>query len=239
MRARTPAQMALWGTVQGVRSWQKRRRTAAAQTKATRAAVAGWDQTELRAAAVVLDGHAAEAALDRRAARMPQLAAEAAETGTAVVDQIGSQIEALLARLAKRHTGRLTRARYELLLGTMLVVLLYRAGKNFFWDSWLAEPPQPVFGLDFYVSAGFWLVLWCLLLVWGFTSRLRRGLRQEIDQLAGQWANAPAVAGLFAQLESQCDQVEQFSERLEQLRSGVAAVRRRLATPDERLGHRR
>ncbi len=239
MRARTPAQMALWGTVQGVRSWRKRRRTTAAQTKATQAAVAGWDQTELRTAALVLDGHAAEAGLDRDAARMPHVAAEAAEAGTALVGDVAGQIEALLARLAKRHTGPLTRARYELLLGTMLVVLLYRAGKNFFWDSWLAEPPQPVFGLDFYLSAGFWLVLWCVLLVWGFTSRLRRGLRQEIDQLAGQWANAPAVAGLFAQLESQCDRVERFSERLEQLHAQVAAVRRRLATPDDPLGHRR
>ncbi|MBN1588668.1 MAG: hypothetical protein JW888_04060, partial [Pirellulales bacterium] len=239
MRARTPAQMALWGTVQGVRGWQKRRRTATAETKVTRAATAGWNQTELRTAALVLDGHAAEAGLARDAARLPWVADEAAQAGTTLVGEIGGQLETLLDRLAKRHTGWFTRARYEILLGAMLVVLLCRAGYNFFYASWLAEPPQPVFGLNFYVSAAFWFVLWCALLVWAFTSRLRRGLRQEVDQLAQQWANSPAVDGLFARLDEECQQAERFSEQLEQLRAQVAAVRRRLATPDEVLGHRR
>ena len=96
-----------------------------------------------------------------------------------------------MARLAQRHTGWFTRWRYEILLAAMLGLLLYRLGKNFFYDSWLAEHPAPVFGLDFYVSAGFWLVLWCLLLLWAFCSRLRRGLRGE---------TRPARRGLASRL---------------------------------------
>lgn len=238
MRARTPAQMALWGTVQGVRTWRKRRGAAAADTKIVRAA-AGWDSTELREAALVLDGHAADAELARDAARFPCVADEAADAGAALVVDVGGQIEALLSRLARRHTGWFTRARYELLLGAMLVALLYRMGRNFFWDSWLAEDPQTVFGLDFYLSAAFWLVLWCMMLVWAFTSRLRRGLRREIDQLAGQWSHSPASTALFARLAGECDVVERFSERLDQLRQQAAAVRRRLVMPDDSLGHRR
>ena len=41
------------------------------------------------------------------------------------------------------------------------------------------------------MSAGFWLVLWCLLLLWAFCSRLRRGLRGEIGQLAAGWQDVP------------------------------------------------
>jgi len=239
MRARTPAQMALWGTVQGVRSWRRRRSAGKAETKAVRAATAGWDQTELRAATLVLDGHAADAEVARDAARLPHVADEAAEAGSALVDDIGGQLESLLGRLARRHTGWFTRARYEFLFGAMLVVLVYRAGYNFFYASWFADPPQAIYGLDFYLAAVFWLVLWCVLLVWAFTSRLRRGLRQEIDQLAAQWSRSPAVSGLFAQLAAECDQIERFSERLESLKQQAAAVRRRLAAPDDSLGHRR
>ena len=239
MRARTPAQMALWGTVQGVRSWRQRRRTAAAETKAVRAASAGWDQTELRAATLVLDGHATEAGLSREATRLDRVADEAAEAGSALVDDIGGQLESLLARLARRHTGWFTRARYEVLLGLMLIWLLGRAGYNFFYESWFADPPQELLGLDFYLVAAFWLVLWCGLLVWSFTSRLRRGLRQEIDQLASQWSRSPAVSALFAGLADQCKQIDRFSEQLDLLKQQAAAVRRRLVAPNDSLGHRR
>jgi hypothetical protein len=239
MRARTPAQMALWGTVQGVRTWRQRRRDASADAKAAEATTAGWDQTELRTAALVLDGHAAEAGLGRDAAKMPQVSDEAAGAGTVMVGELGAQLETLLGRLAKRHTGWFTRLRYEILFTVMLVAILSRAAYNFFYSSWWSDPPQPIYGLDFYLSAGFWLVLWCVILLWFFTGRLRRGLRQEVNQLATEWADSPAAAGLFAGLEQECCEVEQFAEGQDQLHRQVAAVRRRLATPDEPLGHRR
>jgi hypothetical protein len=236
-RARTPAQMALWGTVQGFRGWQGRRRAAAAESKAT--AAAGWDQTELRKAAVVLEGHAAEAGLARDVARFAYIGEEAGRAGEGLIADVAGQIETLLGRLARRHTGWFTRMRYELLLGVMLVFVLGRAGYNFFYESCFATQPQDVFGLDFYLVAGFWLLLWCVLLVWAFTSRLRRGLRSEIDQLAGNWAQSSAAVGLFARLEGECDAVERFSADLEQIESQVAAIRRQLAEPEEPLGHRR
>jgi len=241
MRARTPAQMALWGTVQGVRTWQKRRGDSAAETKAVRAASAGWDPGELRAAAVVLDGHAAEAGLARDAARLPCVADEAADAGAALVDDIGGQLETVLGRLARRHTGWFTRVRYEFLLIAMVGFLLYRAGYNFFYESWWLDGPsaKEPFGLNFYLAAAFWLVLWCVLLVWSFTSRLHRGLRREIDQLADGWSRSPAVTGLFARLAGECEQIDRFSERLDQIRQHAAVVRRQLATPEAPLGHRR
>ena len=105
-------------------------------------------------------------------------------------------------------------------------MLLYRLGKNFFYDSWLAEHPLPVFGLDFYVSAGFWLVLWCLLLLWAFCSRLRRGLRGEINQLAAGGKTPPRPAGIFAHVEADCRRVERFAQDLDAIRREVDALRR-------------
>ena len=110
----------------------------------------------------------------------------------------------------------------------MLGMLLYRQGKNFFYDSWLAKDPTPVFGLDFYVSALFWLVLWCLLLLWMFCSRLRRGLRGEINRLATGWQDGSAASGVFSRVESECRRVDRFGEELQRLRQEVESLRRHL-----------
>ena len=238
-RARTPAQIALWGTVEGARTWQRHRRQRKADAGVRKTAAACWDQAELRTAAIVLDGHATEAGLDRRYTDPEIVVAEAADAGAAFVADVSAELESLIGRLARRHTGWLIRWRYEILFGALLGVLLYRLGKNFFYDSWLSPDPVPVFGLDFYLSAAFWLVLWCLVLLWAFTSRLRRGLRREIDQLAESWNSPKPAAGIFAQLESECDRAEQFQRELERLKSHVDDLRRRLAQPDEQLGHRR
>jgi hypothetical protein len=115
--------------------------------------------------------------------------------------------------------------------------LLFRLGKNFFWDSWLAPKPVPVFGLDFYLSASFWMLLWCLILLWAFTHRLRRGLRREIAELSQTWTNADTAGGVFARLEKDCEKIGRFRQDLILLEQEVAGLEKRLATPQEVLGH--
>jgi len=237
-RARTPAQIALWGAVQGARTWRKSRRQRAAEQGPRRAVTGCWDRAELRKAAVILGGYAAEAGLEPDAVDADTVAAEADRAGVQFVAETSGQLESLVARLAQRHTGWFTRWRYELLLAAMLGFVLYRLGKNFFYDSWLAERQLPVFGFDFYVSAGFWLLLWCLVLIWLFTGRLRRGLRREIDQLAGQWQDPASAAGIFARLEEQCRQIGRFRRELDRLGEHVDRLRRELAGCEEKLGYR-
>jgi hypothetical protein len=246
-RARTPAQMALWGAVGGVRSWQKRRRQKQTDRSADRAVAGCWNETQLRKAAVILDGYTAEAGLPREAAAVETITAEAQQAGAGFVQSVSTQLQSLIARLADRHTGWFTRWRYELLLGGMLGLLLFRLGQNFFYDSWLknlldpqpADDPVAPYGLNFYISAGFWFIVWCLVLIWFFTGRLRRGLRREIDQLADGWKTPLAAAGIFGRLEDDCRKVEQFRRELDQIERHVAQLRRQLALPDEQLGHRR
>jgi hypothetical protein len=241
-RARTPAQLALWGAVEGTHTWRRWRRNRREGVGLDRAAAAGWDPAALRKAALIIEGYAMEAGLSDRHpclsgagsgagkdACPTSLAAESEAAAAGFVARVSADLDSLVARLARRHTGWLTRWRYEILLAAMLGLLLYRLAKNFFYDSWLANPRVPVYGIDFYLSAGFWLVLWCLLLLWAFCSRLRRGLRGAIAQLAAGWQDASSAAGLFAGVEANCRRAEQFGRELDSLSQAVASLRRQLA----------
>jgi hypothetical protein len=202
--------------------------------------VAGcWGEADLREAALVLDGYASEAELDREAASLRTITAEADDAGTAFVAGVADELESLIDRLSLRHTGWLTRWRYEILLAVMLVILIARLGKNFFYDSWLAHRPAEIYGLDVYLLSALWLILWCALLLWGFTSRLRRGLKHEIHELAEGWKTPKPAEGVFARLESHCRRAHRFRHDLEALQGHVATLRRRLGLPDEQLGRRR
>ena len=135
-RARTPAQLALWGVVEGARSWQKHRRNRQLQQRPGQAAAGGFDATQLRRAAVVLEGYAAEAGLPKASASLATLEAEADAASLNFAARLSQDLDALIARQAQRHTGWFTRWRYEILLLAMLGFLLFRLGKNFFYDSW-------------------------------------------------------------------------------------------------------
>jgi hypothetical protein len=157
------------------------------------------------------------------------VAAEAEAAAAGFIALASADLESLVARLAARHTGWFTRWRYEVFLSAMLGMLLYRLGKNFFYDSWLAERPVAVFGLEFYVSAGFWLLFWCLLLLWAFCSRLRCGLRAEIDRLAAVWQDASSAAGIFAGVDGACRGVERFCHECDTIRRDVDVLLRQVA----------
>jgi len=225
-RARTPAQIALWGALEGARTWRNRRQSSQADQSVRHA---GFDPAEVRKAAIIIEGYAAETHLDRAGARVETILAEAEAAAGNFVARTASELDSLTVRLAKRHTGWFTRFFYEFLLVAMLGILLFRLGKNFFYDSWVADVPQPVFGAEFYLSAGFWLALWCMILLGVFCRRLRRGLRGEIDRLAADWQDPSMASGLFARLEEASGRVEEFRRELDVIRRDVDALRRQAA----------
>lgn len=247
-RVRTPAQLALWGAFEGGRRWRNRRQEAAADEASARAVASSWDEGELRTAAIIIDGYAADAGLPRRervsSGWLAAVEREAAAAGKVWIAVAGSELQQVMARLAQRHTGWWVRLRYELAFVALLVVLLYRFGRNFFYDSWLAvelglrQQVVPVLGTDFFIGAAFTLVLWCAFLIWLFSTRLRTGVRGEIEQLASRWNNARLMATVFADLENDCRAIHEYRRELERLENRVAHLQHRLATPDSRLGHR-
>ena len=112
----------------------------------------------------------------------------------------------------------------------MLGVLLYPAARTSSTIPGWRAIRTPVYGLEFYVSAGFWLVLWCLVLLWAFCSRLRRGLRGEIAELAAGWNDTAAAAALFASVESDCRRVDRFRQDLDTIRQEIDRLRHQVAT---------
>ena len=176
-RARSPIQVALWGAAAGGRVIQQRRRRSQASSGVARAMATSWDAGELRTAAIILDGYAGEAGFSNEDTSSTAIQAQAVEASAAFVPQAAAQLQKVISTLAEQHTGWFTRLRYEVLLLAMIGVIVYRLGKNFFYDSWLAPEPTATYGWDFFVHAAFWLVAWSALLLWMFTSRLRRGLR--------------------------------------------------------------
>jgi hypothetical protein len=237
LRARTPAQIALWGTLEGFHAWRKRRQDRRADQGLDRAVADCWDQAEIHKASLILDGYAAEAGVDRSGASQPTVAAESDTAGANFIARASTDLESVVARLAARHTGWFTRGCYELLFCTMIACLVFRLAKDFFYDSWLKPGPSPALGLDFYLTAGFWLLLWCILLIFALTSRLRRGLRREIDRLTADWQSPSSASGLFTQLESECRGAIRFRRDLDPLDAEVNRLRRQLALPNEKIGH--
>lgn len=227
-RARTPAQLALWGAVEGARTWQRHRRDRGLRQRPSRTAAAGFDAVELRRAAVVLEGYAADAGLDKSSVSAATIQAEADATGIDLAAKLSRDLDALIARQTARHTGWLTRWFYESLLLAMIGFLLFRLGKNFFYDSWWNGSRVPAWGLETYFVFVFWLVLWCFVLLWVFTQFLRAGLKREIDRLAETWTGAAAASGLFARLEDDCRRAAEYRRELELLTGEVESLRQRL-----------
>ncbi len=236
-RVRSTAQLALWGAVEGARNWQKLRNRRRADQSAYRALGDCWNEEELRAATLVLDGYAIEAGIERPPRTADALAAEANEAGQRFAEQATAELDALVDRVADRHAGWYTRWTYELLFCSMLVFVLVRPAKNFFYDSWVSPHSVPVLGLDFYVVSALWLLLWSALLLWRFTGGLRRGLKREIRLLVAKWRGAAPAVGLFEPLQAQCDQARVFHRDLGDLRDRVSRLRVRLDLPE--LGRKR
>jgi hypothetical protein len=242
LRLRTPAQLAIWGALEGARRLRDRRERSEAEQVWSRASAWGWDESDLRAAALIVDGFAAEAGLPRDELQGDLLAEEADRSGADFVQSAGAQLQSVISRLASRRTSWWKRWPYELALLAMLGVVLFRLGKNYFYDTWLGPElrgttPAAVHGMDFFVQSGFWLLIWCLLLLWLFTARLRRGLHGAIDELAGRWTRESPLSGMFAGLQRHCQAARQFDDECQRQQAKLSQMRRQIEAPSS-LGRR-
>jgi hypothetical protein len=229
-RARTSAQIALIGAIQGTRWLGRRREQKQAQSRIERLGTLGLDDATIRETQIIVDGHVRDAHFDpaaRDAADLDALRDRAAEVEQEFVSDAGRRIDEMIRKLAVQKTGFFTRAWYELLFLVFVGYLLFRIGYNFFYEfGWQGEP---ILAVDFYFPAGIFLVLWSGLLVMSFTRRLRRGLSRQIDGLAADLAATKVQAGLFPHLERSCQNAERECERLEALGEETAALRSELA----------
>lgn len=231
-RVRSTAQLALLGTVQGVRWLEGKRKEQAAESSLQRVSHLGLDDALLREAEIVISGHVQAAGIDPEVLQQGSLN-EVRKQAVAVEEQFvgdaSQKIDAVIEELSRRNSRWWGRIGYEVLLTAYLGFVLIRVGKNFFYDSFLHD--QPLLTTDFYLAAGLFLLLLCAVLVTAFTRRLQRGLRGRIQQLVAALIDARLGASLFPRLDQairdfqrQQDEAARLLAQTEHLRHDVARL---------------
>lgn len=237
-RARSSVQFALLGAVQGARWLKAKQDEQNAEASLGEVGRLGLEDDLLREVRTVVDGYANAARIEtpNDDGSQDEMRDEAARTENAFLAGAGQRVDDIIDELARKNSGWFVRGWYELLFLAFAGFLLYRIGRNFFWDNfWLGK--EEMLGTPFYIAAGLLFVLWTGMLVILFSRRLRRGLDKQITKLADELSRARLVKGPFPALEAACDRAERSVERLDALLLDAAALRSDVVTSD-RLGAR-
>jgi hypothetical protein len=248
-RARTSAQAALIGAVQGARWVRARVQEQSAEAGLERLADLGLDDGQLQEARLRLGGYVGSAQVEVRGVferrDLEELRRQAAVLEGRFLSDARRSVDQLIMELASRQAGVFRRLLYEgiFLLYPLFVTL--RIGYNFFWSSFLA----PVMGavseaaalltIDFYIPALLFLVIWSGLLLVVFVGRMRSGLGVRIRKLADQLAEVRLTEGLFPGLEELCRRIQREDEALRELTERAEYFRRRLTEGGVVTGGRR
>jgi len=231
-RARSTAQLALLGTVQGVRWLEGRRKEQEAESSLERVSHFGLDDSLLRETQIIISGHVAAAGLNQEVFKQ-QTINDVRRQAVAVEEQFvgdaSQRINTVIDILSAKNSKWWIRCWYELILTAYLAFVLIRVGRNFFYDSFLHD--KPLLTTDFYLAAGLFLVLCCGILVAAFTRRLQRGLHQQIRQMIAQLVDARLGGSLFPELDQgihalqlRQDEAARLLAQTEQLRHDVARM---------------
>ena len=249
-RARTSAQMALIGAVQGARWLKSRVQEQDADTSLDRLSSFGISDQQLQESRMVIAGYVHAAGVNENSGSgsrrdLTMLRKQAASLEGEFLVDARRGVDLLIEELASAHCGTMTRLRYELLFLLYPGFLIGRIGYNFFWSSFLApmfidtRKPEPLLTIDFYVPATIFLLIWSGMLVFAFSWRLRRGLTTRIHQLAQAMADTRLVNGLFPGLEREVKDIQHDQQQLNTLTESTANFRKRLAGSSSFLGGRK
>jgi hypothetical protein len=226
MRSQTTAQMALVGLVHGTRWLTSQQQEHDAEKRLESLSSLGLTDTELREAQLVIGGHVHSAKLDRTvpgAASLDNLRHAATEVRMEFLADATQRIDDLILEAAKRNSHFVTRCRYEICFAILPCFLLYRVGRNFFYDSFLYE--KPLLDTNFYIPAALFVTFWAGGFVMSYTRRLRQGLTRRIEKMARDLASLNAGASLFPDLDERCTDFNQQCDRLDQFLTSVESIR--------------
>ena len=238
MRSQTTAQMALVGLVHGSRWLTSQHQEHDAEKRLESLSSLGLTDSELREAQMVITGHVHTAKLDRavqETGSFDHLRHSAADVQMEFLTDAARRIDDLILDAAKRNSHWFTRFCYEAFFMLLPGFLLYRVGRNFFYDSFWLE--KPLLDTNFYIPAALFLACWAGVFVMSYTWRLRRGLTRRIEAMARELATAKAGAGLFPELEHRCAEFGRHRDRLDQFSANLDSIRQIYAAgqADDRL----
>lgn len=219
MRARTTAQVALLGMVQGVRFWKEHQREREFRGLIDQLDALTITREDVTGQWLVLSGYARTAGFDlsgwSAGSALPQEPTVGPSFQEEFFEDAAREVDRAVEHLAAKNSGPLSRFCYDLLFLLFPGFLLFRIGKNFFWDSLLDH--TQILALDFYVPAGIFLLLWCGLFLLLFTRRLQRGLRREVRELVERLLARKFRQNLFPELREQTDRADRQYAELQEL----------------------
>lgn len=217
-RARTTAQMALIGAVQGARWVASKQQDQQAEKRLDKVRSFGLDDALLQESQLVIGGYVHEAELDPhllQSGNFDKLRHEAERVEDEFLGDAGRHIDEIIDDLARRNSGLSTRLAFEVPLLVMAAFIFTRAAYNFFWDSFIND--RKLFTAEFYIHGAVFLGLLSGCLVMIFAYWLRRGLRSRITELANRLAQSRLSTGLFPDLEQACRDCRFQAEQLQSL----------------------
>ncbi|MDR2641206.1 MAG: 50S ribosome-binding GTPase [Planctomycetaceae bacterium] len=237
-RARSPIQLAIWGTYTGIRSinnWSKKRKS---KKPVGNIVWNQWDEHRLREAALILAGFANDACVPTEHYDPNYVKAEAREAGNAYIVDISRELEGICDRLARKNNKWHRRLFYEILLAGMFLFILMRPAKNFFYDT-LADPQVKMLGMDFYFVSCFWMFVWCSILLGLFMFRIRSGLEKEIKEASNSWQRLDALELFFATIENETNQIINYKNELDTIRQRITTINQQADKLDKRIGRKK
>jgi hypothetical protein len=224
-RARSSAQIALVGAVQGFRWLRSKQQEHASESRLHRLTSTSADDSTLREAQLLICGYVKSARFDPalvQAGTLDNLRDEAIGLEEKFVQDAGRRIDDVIDELVIQNSGWFTRARYEILFILYPLFVLFRVGKNFFYDSLLYS--AALLGTDFYLSAFLFFLLWSWLAVMFFCRRLRRSLSRRIEAVAAALTQQRLSGGLFPKLDDACRQADLQRVRLDGIWTTVSGL---------------
>lgn len=238
-RARTSAQMALIGAVQGARWMKSRAQEQEADSALARLSTFGISDQQLQESRLLVSGYVHNAGVQYQSAEdrrdLTALRRRAASLEGDFLGDAAREVDEVIEELSTANSGLATRLLYELLFLAYLAFLLGRIGYNFFWSSFLApafgvqEVASPLLSVDFYIPALIFLVIWSGVLVTVFSWKLRTGLVRKVEQFAHAMAESRLLHGLFPGLEDTCQKIHTDSQELTGLLEQTMSFKRSLA----------
>ena len=249
-RARTSAQMALIGAVQGARWVKSRAKEQEAESSLDRLSTFGISDQQLQESRLLISGYVRSAGIEYKVSEdrrdLTDLRRNAATVEGEFLGDATRAVDEVIEELSMINSSPFTRFRYEVLFIAFILFLVGRIGHNFFWSSFLAPmvgtatEAKPLLTVDFYIPALIFLVIWSGFLVTMFTWKLRSGLTKRVQQFSQSMAESRLLHGLFPNLESTCQRIQQDSQTLTSLLDQTESFRHNLAdTASGFLGHRR
>ena len=250
LRARTSAQMALVGAIQGARWMKARSQEREADSAMERLSTFGISDSLLQETRMIIAGHLRSAGIEDRSSEkrrdLVDLRRQAASLEDEFLTDASRMVDETIEELAVTNSDLKTRMRLEVLFLAYVVFVLGRIGHNFFWASFLSpllgfrDEPAPFLAVDFYLPALIFLVIWSGLLIGLLTWKLRRGLTERISQMAQTMAESHLAQGLFPGVEESCRSIKADAEMLRSLLEHTSMFRRNVAdTSAGFLGGRR